>query len=29
MIAATRPGRSWESVVEVGKVAYAGRRLPG
>ena len=29
MITATRPGRSWESVVEVGKVAYEDAGFPG
>jgi Xaa-Pro aminopeptidase len=29
MVAATRPGRSWESVVEVAKVAYADAGFPG
>ena len=28
MIAATRPGRSWESVVDVAKVAYADAGFP-
>jgi antitoxin VapB len=29
MIAATRPGRSWESVVDVAKVAYRDAGFPG